>query len=274
MTAGGGLHVALGEYDTGWHDPAVSLARAERVVAAAARGGTGLVVLPEMCTTGFTMDSARWAEPLDGASARRLGALAAAHRVWLVAGMAVRDSAVGPGAAGAHNVAALFAPDGSLAAAYRKQQLFGYAGEHEAYAPGDGPVVAQVGEARVALFVCYDLRFPELFRAVASEVDAMIVIANWPAVRRPHWDVLVRARAIENLCYVVAVNRVGEGGGIAYDGGSAAYDPWGEPLVAGTPAGAPAIVHVDPARVAATRAKYPFLSDRRGGEVRSVVGAT
>jgi predicted amidohydrolase len=250
------LRIALGEYDVGWEDPAGSLARAEAVVARSAAAGAGLVALPEMCATGFTMDADRWAEPLDGDSARRLGTIAARHGTWVLAGLAARDDA------GPFNAAALFSPEGALAGAYRKQRLFAYGGEHDAYAPGRSPFVFDVEGVRVAPFVCYDLRFPELFRAVARDVDAIVLIANWPAARRAHWDALVKARAIENLCYVVAVNRTGTGGKLEYDGGSVAYDPWGELVAASADAGGGvACVDVDPERVRAVRARYPFLDD-------------
>jgi predicted amidohydrolase len=262
------LRVALGEYDTGWHDPAGSLARAERVVRAAARGGAQLVVLPEMCTTGFTMDAAAHAEALEGPSVRALARIASEAGVHLLAGVAVRECVAG--AECAVNAAILFGDDGAMRAIYRKQRVFGYAGEDRVYTPGAEEVTAEVHGVRIALFVCYDLRFPELFRRVAGNVDAMVIIANWPARRRAHWDTLMRARAIENQCYVVAVNRRGEGGGISYDGGSAAFDPWGERLVTTDDAvavvdgAAPPMVDVDPARVRAVRAEYPFLRDYQG----------
>lgn len=260
--SGGALRVALGEYDTGWHDPAGSLARAADVVRRAAEAGAALVALPEMCTTGFTMDSARHAEPVDGASARRLAGLAREHGVHLLAGLATRAERGGVEAF--YNSALLWGPDGALLAEYRKQRLFAYAGEREAYVAGEAPVAVRVGGVRLAPFICYDLRFPELFRAVGPEVDALVLIANWPAARRAHWDVLVRARAIENQCYVVAVNRVGEGGGLEYDGGSAAYDPWGEQLTGGGRAAeAIACADVDAAEVTRVRAAYPFTEDRR-----------
>jgi predicted amidohydrolase len=193
---------------------------------------------------------------LDGDSARRLGAIAARHDVWLLAGLAARDDG------GTFNAAALFSPAGALAGAYRKQRLFAYGGEHASYAPGTSPFVFDVEGVRVAPFVCYDLRFPELFRAVARDVDAIVLIANWPAARRAHWDALVKARSIENLCYVVAVNRTGTGGKLEYDGGSVAYDPWGE-LVASSAAARDevATVDVDPERVRGIRGRYPFLED-------------
>jgi omega-amidase len=251
-TAPAPLRVALGEYDTGWHDPAGSLARAGAVVRAAAAAGAQLVVLPEMCSTGFTMDATQ-AEPLDGPSARGLAALARASTVHLLAGLAAREGEA------AVNVAMLFDDAGQSRAVYRKQRVFAYAGEDAVYTPGSVPVVATIAGVRLAPFICYDLRFPELFRTVAREVDAMIVIANWPAARRSHWDTLVRARAVENQCCVVAVNCTGEGGGIHYDGGSVAYDPWGEPLIPD----AAGCVSIDPARVRAVREEYPFLRDMR-----------
>jgi omega-amidase len=254
------LRVALGEYDTGWHDPASSLARAEGLVRDAARGGAQLVVLPEMCTTGFTMDAATQAETLEGASVQALGRIAAEAGVHLLAGVAVRECVGGRDRA--VNGALLFGDTGELRSIYRKQRVFGYAGEDETYTPGADAVIATVHGVRIAPFVCYDLRFPELFRRVARDVDAIVIIANWPARRRAHWDALVRARAIENQCYVVAVNRRGEGGGIAYDGRSAAFDAWGERLVPS--AGPVAMVDVDPARVRAVREEYPFLRDYHG----------
>jgi omega-amidase len=257
------LRVALGQYDVGWQDPDASLARAAAVVRRAADAGARLVVLPEMAPTGFTMDARAHAEPLAGPSGRRLADVAREAGVWLLSGIAT----CAPGGAGGsayYNSAALHTPDGSLAAEYRKQKLFAYAGEHESYAPGDGPVVAEVEGVRLSPFVCYDLRFPELFRAVAPRVDLVCVIANWPASRQAHWDALVRARAIENQCWVVAVNRIGRGGRLDYGGGSAAYDPWGEPALLARDADAAEralVVEVDPTRVEAVRGEYPFLKD-------------
>ena len=253
------LRVALGEYDIGWQDPETSLARAGQLVARAAGAGARLVVLPEMCTTGFTMDAERWAEPVEGPSVARLESMARVNGVWLIAGMALRmpDGK-------ARNVALVMNPAGEQVAAYRKQKLFAFAKEHESYVAGRGPVLITMDGVRVSPFVCYDLRFPELFRAVARRADLLVVIANWPRERRAHWDALVKARAIENLAYMVAVNRTGQGGPLAYDGGSVAYSPWGETLGTAVPdADAPTIVGVDPAEVARVRERYPFLGDMR-----------
>jgi predicted amidohydrolase len=253
------LRTALGEYDTGWHDPMTSVRRAKEVVAAAARLKARLVVLPEMCTTGFTMEAGRWAETLGAPNSANdaIAAMAREHHVWVLAGLALRETSP----ARLVNAAVLFDPAGSTAAVYRKQRLFAYSGEHEVYSPGDGPVVIAIEGVRLALFVCYDLRFPELFRPVAPEIDAAVVIANWPERRRAHWDVLTRARAIENQCYVIAVNRTGIGDGVEYDGGSVAHDPWGEPVGIGGNGNSPRVVDIDPSRVKLVRARYPFLRE-------------
>ncbi|MEP7000503.1 MAG: nitrilase-related carbon-nitrogen hydrolase [bacterium] len=249
------LRVALGEYDTGWQQPEGSLDRAAVCVSRAASTGARLVVLPEMCTTGFTMEPERWAEGVDGPSFARLSTMAAIHDIWLMAGVAMR------GEAGYVNVAAVFNPEGSLVATYAKQRLFSFASENEHYSAGIIPVVIDIDGVRVSPFVCYDLRFPELFRAAAPWSDLIVVIANWPAARRPHWDALLLARAIENQAYVVGVNRTGNAGGLQYDGGSAGYDPWGLPVAQRTAVASPAIVDVSTARVASIRSQYPFLDD-------------
>ena len=260
------LRVALGEYDIGWHDPEGSLERARALVADAARAGARLVVLPEMATTGFTMDRSQ-ATPLSGGHAARVAALAAEAGVWLIASVAATEPvALGGRGQGSEttravNAALVVDPSGATVAVYRKQKLFAFAGEHEHYSPGDAPVLVTIEGVRIAPLVCYDLRFPELFRAVARDVDAFVLVANWPAARRLHWDTLTHARAIENQAYVVAVNRVGSGGGIAYDGGSVAWDPWGDPVPeARTPSGM-RLVTIDPAHVEDIRSRYPFLRD-------------
>ncbi len=239
-----------------------SLDRASAIVAAAAMSGAHFVVLPEMCTTGFTMD-ADFAEPLEGESVTQLSKMASQSKVWLLAGVATRD--MDPATRTARNSALMFSPTGALAAVYHKQRLFAYANEQRAYIGGEQPLVIDVDGVRVSPFICYDLRFPELFRAIAAETDLIVVIASWPAARRAHWDALLQARAIENQCYVIGVNRTGVGDSIVYDGGSAAYDPWGTPLDRSIVPGATDIssVSVSPGEVGRVRGAYPFLADRR-----------
>lgn len=249
------LRVALGEYDTKWHDKDGSLNRAATCVERAAAHGARLVVLPEMCATGFTMEPKRWAEAIDGPTFARLSTIAAINEVYVIAGVAMREDV------GYQNVAVTFDPAGSLIASYAKQRLFRHGNEHDHYVAGRTNEVIDVDGVRISPFICYDLRFPELFRSVAPWTDLIVVLANWPAVRRPHWDALLQARAIENLSYVVGVNRTGDGNGVAYDGGSAAYDPWGVRMDKRVAVASPAIIDVSTARVKEIRARYPFLDD-------------
>lgn len=261
--------MALGQYDIGWHDAPGSLARAAAVVEQAVDAGARLVVLPEMCTTGFTMDTEHYAETLSGPSVHALARLAAQHHAYLLAGVPTRADGQ---SASCHNSALLFGPDGELQSHYLKQRLYALGGEAGAYVPGATPLIAEIDGVRIAPFICYDLRFPELFRTVSSYVDALIVIASWPVARRQHWDVLLRARSIENQCYLVAVNRIGEGGGLLHDGGSVAYDPWGDLLCAAGAGDATEkafTVEIDPAVVARIRSEYPFVKDCRAAAFRS-----
>jgi predicted amidohydrolase len=215
------LLVALGEYDTGWHDPAGSLQRIDDLARRARTSGADLLVLPEMCTTGFTMEAERYSESENGPSIRAISEIAARNKLYVIAGLSMRRD-------GRYvNSAVAFAPDGEAVGTYDKQRLFGYATEHEIYSPGGGPCVVSIGPLTVGMFVCFDLRFPELFREVGRDVDALVLIANWPSTRQTHWDVLTQARAIENQCYLIGVNRTGSADGLEYIGGSVIYDPWG-----------------------------------------------
>jgi omega-amidase len=263
MTSPQPLRIALGEYDIGWHDPTTSLDHAASIVDDAAARGARLVVLPEMCTSGFTMDL-DFAESLAGEAVTRLSSIARSSGVWLLAGVPTRDEGAGAENV-ARNSALVIDPAGEIVSVYHKQRLFTYANEQRSYRTGDTSVTVDVDGVRVSPFICYDLRFPELFRRVASDTDVMIVIASWPAARRTHWDVLLRARAIENQCYVIGVNRTGEGGSLMYDGGSAAFDPWGIPLERsfGNSLDCIGIVQAQLAEVQRIRTSYPFLADCR-----------
>ena len=218
----GALTVALGEYDTGWHKPAESIAGARKLAQKAKASGADVLLLPEMFATGFTMEADQYAEPENGPIAKAVGEIASENALSILAGISVRKSD-----GRFVNTARLFSPRGDTNAIYEKQRLFVYANENEIYSPGEQPLIIEINGVRAGVLICFDLRFPELFRELGPDVDAFFLIANWPQSRQHHWDVLTRARAIENQCYVVAVNRTGEGGGLQYAGGSVAYDPLG-----------------------------------------------
>ena len=247
-----GLYVALGEYDSGWENPVRSIALAQEIAQEAKTAGADLLVLPEMCASGFTMDAEHFAEPPDGPSVRALSKIAAENKLWIIAGLSMRRDGK------FLNSAVAFAPDGSIAATYDKQRLFGYAQETEIYSAGDGPCVVEINGVSLALFVCFDLRFPELFREVGPRADAFVVIANWPSARQKHWEVLTHARAIENQCFVVAVNRIGEADGLVYEGGSMILDPWGQRRDLPVPGSSLRIGEISKEAVAEVRKAFPL----------------
>ncbi len=216
------------------------------------------MVLPEMATTGFTMDTSR-AVAIDGHEVRELQRIARETQTWLIVGVALRTSAVDPRAV---NASLAIDSSGRIAAVHHKRRLFAYGSEERHYAAGGTPTTVTIGGARLGLFICYELRFAEVFAPVAAGVDAMIVIANWPAARLEHWDVLLRARAIENQCYTIGVNRLGVANGLTYPGGSTAFDAWGARMDGTVTAGGTRLVSIDVQHVAAIRAEYPFLKDR------------
>ena len=161
------------------------------------------------------------------------------------------------------NVALAVDREGEDIALYAKTHLIGLMAEDQHYAPGEGPVVFEIDGVPTSAFICYDLRFPEIFREVAEDVSLMIVIASWPAVRDGHWQQLLPTRAIENQCYVVGVNRVGAGGGHEFAGHSVIIDPLGNTLQQGGEQEELIVAEIDPTEVQQLRKRLPFLHDRQ-----------
>jgi len=250
------VKIALVQMDLAWEDVAENHRRARRHLEEAKRRGARLALLPEMFCTGFSMASERIAQPAGGESERFLRDSARDLDLWILA------SVPEAGHRRPRNMAILAAPDGS-ALRYAKIHPFTFGGEDRVYTGGDRVVTAAVDGLRVTPLVCYDLRFPEPFRLAAEETDLFALVANWPDARREAWRTLLRARAIENLCYVAGVNRVGEGGGLHYAGDSAVISPWGELIVEGKDAEEILIAQVDQGLVRDARAKFPALRDRR-----------
>ncbi len=251
------MKVAAVQHDIVWEDPKANFERLGALITNAAHAGARLIALTEMYATGFSMDAARIAEPPGGPSTSFLVEQATAHDAWVCASVAE----LGPGADRPFNQLVLAAPDGTVTR-YAKVHPFSYGREHEHYAAGSAPVTVEVDGLRVTPLVCYDLRFAYLFWDAAPRTDCYVVVANWPASRRSHWQALLRARAIENQAYVIAANRVGNGGGLDYAGDSCVIDPMGEVLVAASGIETVLVADVDPGVVAATRARFPFLDDR------------
>lgn len=258
MAQGTAVRVAGIQSDICWEDPAATFERLIPWLEAARAAGARLAVLPEMYACGFTMDSAKVAEPEDGPSATFLREQAARLGMWICGSVPERPE----GAALPYNTLIVAGPGGE-AHRYRKIHPFTYAGEHESYLPGSDFLSVEIEGLRVSFFICYDLRFADELWAVAEGTDAYVVVANWPEARRRHWTTLLTARAIENQAYVVGVNRVGDGGKLHYTGDSRIVDPLGETLASAAGGETLLLADLDPGHVADVRRRLPFLPDRR-----------
>ena len=251
------MKVAVVQHDIVWEDKAANFDRLGPMIEAAAASGARLVVLAEMFSTGFSMDTAVTAEPEGGPSSQFLVAQAGAHGVW-VCGSCPEVAVPGEPPC---NTLVLAGPDGTVHR-YRKIHRFTYGGEDGPFSAGTDRVTVTVEGLRVSLFVCYDLRFADDWWDIASRTDVYVCVANWPDTRRAHWQTLLRARAIENQAYVIGCNRVGQGGKLDYVGDSAVVDPLGEVLASGAGTEALLVADVTAQRVSEVRAALPFLADR------------
>lgn len=249
--------------DIAWED---RFANFSRIEALAKEAGPippdSLVVFPELATSGFSMNIASVAEPRDGETARFFSSFAKKHQCHVIAGVATVSDGRGFGA----NEAACFSPDGSEVARYRKRKPFVGLGEEDHYTPGTSPVLYDIGEWKVSPLICYDLRFPELFReATAMGAELFVVIANWPLSRIDHWTTLLRARAIENQAYVVGVNRVGTDPAIEYPGASILVGPRGEILAEADDSVSAITASFDRTALLDWRRDFPAIAGLRAG---------
>lgn len=254
------MKVVAVQMEIAWEDRASNYARVRKLLGGVDSGS--LVVLPEMFSTGFSMRVDRTAEEEKGPTATFLSELASSFGVTVVAG-GVQAGNNGQG----RNTAWVFGPEGQELARYVKVHPFSYAGETEHYESGEGPMVFSWGGFTVCPAICYDLRFPELFREATLELgaDLLVVVANWPAPRAAHWRALALARAIENQAYLVAVNRAGADPSNAYAGGSLIVDPRGRILAEADADESVLEADLQLRDVTDYRTEFPALSDARFG---------
>ena len=262
------LRISLVQGETRWHDPAGNRDYYGEMISSL-KGITDLVILPETFTSGFSNDAIDEAETMDGPTL-----------AWMCEHAAAMDAAITGSVqikAGQDVFNRMFwvTPDGGVAH-YDKRHLFRYAGEHKRYAPGRDRLTVEWKGWRICPLVCYDLRFPvfarnryDVERPGAPDFDLQIFVANWPAARAHAWKTLLRARAIENLCYVAGLNRVGtDGNGIDYSGDSAVIDFLGD---AASECGENEVISTTTllaAELAAHRERFPAMLDGDRFELR------
>jgi predicted amidohydrolase len=251
------MRVAGLQLDIAWEDKPANLAKARRLAEAAELPARSLLVLPEMFSSGFSMNVDRVAEA--GEVSAALGAIAKDLGLFVLGGV-VTKAADGRG----RNQAAAFGPDGLELARYTKLHPFSFAGETDHYAPGTEVLRFDWDGVAVCPFVCYDLRFPEIFReGVRMGAQLYAVIANWPQPREEHWTTLLRARAIENQAYVVGVNRCGRDPKLTYSGRSLVVDPKGVVLADAGNAEGVFGAELDLAGLLEYRKQFPALGDMK-----------
>lgn len=245
-----GLRIALCQCDIAWEQPARNLARLEPMVAAA---DADVVLLPELFATGFTLAPAGVAEGDDGAVVTALRRWAAQYGKAFAGSVAVAEG-------GRFFNRMYFVKPSGECVHYDKRHLFTPGGEARNYAPGSCRTVVGYGGVRFLLLVCYDLRFPVWSRC-RGDYDAILCCASWPALRREAWRTLLRARAIENQCYVAGVNRVGEDPSARYAGDSALVDFKGRTMAEADDGEQLLTGAFDPDALAAFREKFPAWRD-------------
>ena len=253
------LNIVAVQLDIAWEQPRENLVRVEALLARADVPPGSLIVLPEMFATGFSMQVERTAQDQSRSTEAYLRHLARKHRSVVLGGV------VGPlQGATATNEAVAIDASGQQLVRYCKMQPFTISGEQHRYPAGQRHQLFQWRGVCVAPFICYDLRFPEVFRPAARDgAELFVVIANWPAVRSEHWVRLLQARAIENQAYVVGVNRCGSAPELTYDGRSVAFDPLGVCLIEAGDREQVLAIEIDVPRLRAWREKFPALADMR-----------
>ena len=252
------VKVAAIQHDIVWEEPEANFAALAPKIADAAGQGARLVALSEMFSNGFSMNTGEIAEPVGGPSSQFLQTQATEHGIWICGSLPERSE----GDSLPRNTLVLAGPDGQTHR-YAKKHRFAYGGEDDHYLAGDETLTVDIDGVAVTLLICFDLRFAPDFWNAAEQTDLYVVVANWPGARSLHWLRLLQARAIENLAYVVGVNRVGDSGGLPHTGDSRIFGPFGEPIAEAEPgAEVTLFADIDPETVKTVRADYPFLGER------------
>ncbi|GGK87499.1 amidohydrolase [Rufibacter glacialis] len=247
------LRVSLLQLDLAWHDAAANRANFQAKIEQLPQ--TDLIILPEMFTTGFSMDAPALAEEMDGPSVAWMRQMAQQRDAVVMGSLIIQENGQ------YYNRLVWMRLDGTYAH-YDKRHLFRMAGECEAYSPGTQKLIVEVKGWNICPLVCYDLRFPVWSRNTPISYDVLIYIASWPDRRRLAWQTLLKARAIENLAYCIGVNRVGiDAKGHAYAGDSAAYNLLGEELAHHEHEEAVTTITLSRQHLEETRQKLPWHLD-------------
>ncbi|MBF0328231.1 MAG: carbon-nitrogen family hydrolase [Nitrospirae bacterium] len=254
------MKIALAQMNIAWEDKAANLARAVELIESASSRGCDVIAFPEMFNSGFSMNHSAFAEEGLGETSALLSESAKKYGIYVIAGYAIKS----PYEEKARNMAFIFDKKGLLTATYTKMRPFSFASEDKHYIAGEHTALFDIDNTPSSVFICYDLRFPELFRQVAREIQIIFVIASWPASRKEHWLTLLKARAIENQCFIIGVNRTGsDNNGIEYSGASIVISPSGDVLCLGNEKDELLFCEINTDETAQVRSRFPFLDDMK-----------
>lgn len=253
--------VALVSLDQFWLDKESNFVRCSELVRIAVSKGCSLVVFPEMTLTGYSLDTKAVAESTEQSpTLRQFRQLALDTGVHIIFGVCLLDPVSGK----PQNTLCLASPKCGVEILYIKTHPFSFAGEDRMFQGGSALGFASVADLRIGCSICYDLRFPELFSAMAANCNAVVNIANWPVRRVAHWRALLVARAIENQLFVLGVNRIGtDGNGLQYEESSMAISPDGTILVPEFRDTEIAIYDIDLMKTKQYREMFPTVRDKR-----------
>jgi predicted amidohydrolase len=253
------LTISLAQMSIALGDPQRNVKAAEDLIVEAARRGSKLIVFPELWSTGYALPQAReLAHPLNVGTFAQIASWATQYRIAIVGSVLEKRGLESA------NSATFFAPNGKMLGVYRKIHLFRLMEEDRYLQPGSAGLLLDLPWGATGMAICYDLRFPELFRKYAVDGAKLVLMpAEWPVERLEHWRALIQARAIENQMYMVATNTVGQIGNTTFAGHSMIVDPWGKIVVevGETPMLATAEIDLD--LVDSARARIPVFDDRR-----------
>lgn len=251
------MRVGLGQLDIIWENKEQNQIKCEHMLKEAKEQHIDLIIFPEMTLTGFSMHTDKIGERFECSDT-----IAFFQKKSIEYHMAIIFGYVEKQNAKALNRLVLV-EQGRVLIHYAKIHPFSFGEENLYYQGGSALGQCILKDFQISTFICYDLRFPEIFQACSVNSEVMIVIANWPKARMEHFKALLKARAIENQCYVIGVNRVGEGNGLIYNGGSGIYDPYGKLITKETDSEKLIIGIVDKDTVTNYRKDFPQQKDKR-----------
>jgi len=250
------LKLTLVQSELAWENAPANLLRFNKILQGIRKNSTEIILLPEMFTTGFTMNAKQVAEKMDGESVQWMRELAAKKNAAVCGSLVIEDKRK------FYNRLVWMRPDGTYEY-YDKRHLFRMANEHLTYSPGKKKLIIEWKGWRICPLICYDLRFPVWSRNT-GDYDVLLYVANWPERRRFAWSQLLIARAIENQCFVAGLNRVGvDGKNVSYTGDSVVLDPFGEKMSNIKPSKVQIeTIKLDPKVLLGARKNFPVMMDR------------